>query len=631
MPTVNLSALAGAGQQFFDNNGNPLTGGKLYSYAAGTTTPQTTYTSASGATAHTNPIILDSAGRVATGEIWVTAGQNYKFVLKTSTEVTLATWDNITGIGGTGIATNAEFVTYDPPFTNAVATNVEAKLAQTVSVKDFGAVGNGVVDDTVAIQAAIDAIAALGGGYIYFTTGTYKVTESIILKNGCGLVSDNSAEIYAPAVNFNNTDLSITNRYGTNAVVINASGLTTASYTPISNVSIKNLKITSEVTDGRVVRAIAARNVVNLKISGCEISGFPVGCGICLATISGASFINNNYVHDFTSNAVWTSLPQITAIEVDNDVINSIATVDLDITGNNIRNITVGATIIASWGYQTDGINVARTTASRVRITNNNIKNVGEGIDYFAINGVIANNTISDVYIFGIKLLHGASRNIVSNNNIENAGLAGITIQGSTIVGVGDTQWNIISSNVIDNIDASSVWAAASTSGILIADNIGTTGKPKNNTFVGNTVNLGVNGEYGWLDGSTGTNNIGTSLTIIPGAGLNEYVTITNGGGVVQLTGSSFYINRSNVQVISSASTIAPTSGFVYASGTTTINTITPPDFVISGQVSSITIIPTGAWVTGTSGNIIIASTAIPSRPITFTYVYSESKWYPSY
>ena len=100
---VNLSALAGAGQQFFNDSGVILSGGKLYSYAAGTTTPQITYTSASGSTAHTNPIILNSAGRVATGEIWLTAGSNYKFVLYNSTNVLIATWDNITGINGTGI------------------------------------------------------------------------------------------------------------------------------------------------------------------------------------------------------------------------------------------------------------------------------------------------------------------------------------------------------------------------------------------------------------------------------------------------------------------------------------------------------------------------------------------------
>jgi hypothetical protein len=178
--TVNLSALAGAGQQFFDDNGNPLSGGKLYTYEAGTTTPQATYTSVSGATAHTNPIVLNSAGRVATGEIWVTAGQNYKFVLKTSAEVTLATWDNITGINGTGIATNAGLVEYDLPFTGAVTSGytVEDKLAQYVSVKDFGAVGDGVADDTAALQAAITACP---GRVLFFPNGTYKFTQTLDL------------------------------------------------------------------------------------------------------------------------------------------------------------------------------------------------------------------------------------------------------------------------------------------------------------------------------------------------------------------------------------------------------------------------------------------------------------------
>jgi len=95
---VFLSPVGGAAAQFFDNNGVPLAGGKLYTYAAGTTTPFTTYTSASGNTAHTNPIILDSAGRVPSGEIWLSASP-YKFVLKTSTDVLIATYDNISGLG----------------------------------------------------------------------------------------------------------------------------------------------------------------------------------------------------------------------------------------------------------------------------------------------------------------------------------------------------------------------------------------------------------------------------------------------------------------------------------------------------------------------------------------------------
>lgn len=94
MTTVTLSIFAGVGAQLFDNNGVPLSGGKIYTYEAGTSTPLATYTSSTGNTAHTNPIVLDSAGRVPGGEIW-NALQLYKFVLKTSTDVLLATYDNV--------------------------------------------------------------------------------------------------------------------------------------------------------------------------------------------------------------------------------------------------------------------------------------------------------------------------------------------------------------------------------------------------------------------------------------------------------------------------------------------------------------------------------------------------------
>jgi hypothetical protein len=75
-----------------------LAGGKLYTYAAGTSTPKTTYTTSAGSIAHANPIVLDSSGRVPGGEIWLTAG-TYKFSLFTSANVLIATYDNISGIG----------------------------------------------------------------------------------------------------------------------------------------------------------------------------------------------------------------------------------------------------------------------------------------------------------------------------------------------------------------------------------------------------------------------------------------------------------------------------------------------------------------------------------------------------
>lgn len=78
--------------QFFDNAGNVLSGGLLYSYAPGTTTPKTTWTDENLSVPNANPIVLDSAGRCV---IFLTDGEEYKFVLQTSAGVTLKTIDEV--------------------------------------------------------------------------------------------------------------------------------------------------------------------------------------------------------------------------------------------------------------------------------------------------------------------------------------------------------------------------------------------------------------------------------------------------------------------------------------------------------------------------------------------------------
>lgn len=76
--------------------------------------------------------------------------------------------------------------------TGASSRTIQAKLADRVSVKDFGAKGDGTTDDTAAIQAAITYIQTLGGGAVYFPSATYKVTGTLtVTGNGVTLLGEN--------------------------------------------------------------------------------------------------------------------------------------------------------------------------------------------------------------------------------------------------------------------------------------------------------------------------------------------------------------------------------------------------------------------------------------------------------
>ena len=94
--SVNLSPV-GNGFQFFTNNGEPLVGGKLDTYQAGSTTPLTTFTDSSGLIPNTNPIILGTDGRPP-DTIWLSEGFFYKFVLSDADDVVIQTYDNLYGI-----------------------------------------------------------------------------------------------------------------------------------------------------------------------------------------------------------------------------------------------------------------------------------------------------------------------------------------------------------------------------------------------------------------------------------------------------------------------------------------------------------------------------------------------------
>lgn len=197
--SVNLSPLAGAGWQFFSDDGVPLAGGLLYSYTAGTTTPEDTFSDNTGGTPNTNPIVLDAAGRVS-GEVWLVQGTLYKFTLATAEDVEIATWDNVTGINDIDTTVFQDqldlqlpaYFSAPPPigdgtpntgtFTTLTGTTVNAttlSVSSTVSGAGFTSL--------FASPPAIGGTAPAGGTFTFINTPFVTLTYGATVNVDCAL------------------------------------------------------------------------------------------------------------------------------------------------------------------------------------------------------------------------------------------------------------------------------------------------------------------------------------------------------------------------------------------------------------------------------------------------------------
>lgn len=180
-----MTAYIGANgvNSFTDDNGKPLTAGKLFTYAAGTSTPQAVYADAAGTAPLPNPLILDSAGRAT----FFRTGA-YKFVLLDQFDYLVDTIDNVADSGeqltsdlaGSG---GSELVGFLQAGAGAVMRTTQAKSRERVTLEDYGGVADGTTDCSQAFKDAHSYLTSVGGGTIELLFGTYRVAAGVVVTS----------------------------------------------------------------------------------------------------------------------------------------------------------------------------------------------------------------------------------------------------------------------------------------------------------------------------------------------------------------------------------------------------------------------------------------------------------------
>lgn len=420
--------------QFFAADGTPLVGGKLYSYAAGTTTPLATYTDASGSTPNTNPIILDSRGE---GNVWL-GSASYKLALYSSTDVLIWTVDNISNISPLttlAASSGSSLVGFIQTGTGASATTVQARLRQTLSVKDFGATGDGTTDDTTAIQNALNAGT---GRSVYFPAGTYRISTTLVVKTSTTLVGDG----------INKSIIKLTAGFGASIVGMRNDVITgTANVYYDTNLEFYGLTFDGNNNASRTAELISILKVQNVTFSNCSVQNNTF-IGLAMTanrnmTVTECYFTNNGRPRPSTTSApaLWVAQSvQGTPydIRVENNYFyanNWSAAYFMPTRGSFCNNNCVDN------GESTIFCN---DTGAYLRLENNNISGAvrsnisGSGIECGAPYTIISGNTIDSCAAEGVALTDvqnvTVTDNLIFNNGQETGYFPyanGITIIGS--------------------------------------------------------------------------------------------------------------------------------------------------------------------------------------------------------
>lgn len=167
-----------------DTNGNPVSGAKLYFYATGTTTLQDIYTTSALTIEHANPVVADAAGRFPA--IYLDPALVYRVDLKTALDAAivppidpLSSDGSISLLAELASTSGAQLSGFSHDYAYTPGS-VGWRLSKIVVATDapFNAVGNGIANDTAALQAAASFAA---GRRLIIPKGIYKITAPIVV------------------------------------------------------------------------------------------------------------------------------------------------------------------------------------------------------------------------------------------------------------------------------------------------------------------------------------------------------------------------------------------------------------------------------------------------------------------
>ena len=288
-------------------SGAPLSGGKIYTYLAGTSTPSPTYTDSTSGTTQANPIILNSLGLPASA-IWMNGGISLKFVIRDAADVLIRTIDNVSGINDSAINAS-EWTDY-----TAVPTYISAT--------SFSVPG----DQTLTFQVNRRVRTSNTGGLVYgrITASVYASTiTTVTVLNDSGALDAGLSVVSYGFLSFSPTSLpyAIYAGAGANADITSMTALTSipdgsVSNIPTVNSSFKKLAASAtgssanvSVTADEVVLSNSGNQYVTLRAVSLTIAGTSVGANALDAgTIAASTWYSVWVIWNGTTTAGLLSL-----------------------------------------------------------------------------------------------------------------------------------------------------------------------------------------------------------------------------------------------------------------------------------------------------------------------------------